>query len=302
MNLSENNKGLICIGLNTIDIQFLVDKYPESNTKVKAEKNEVFTGGPATNAAITAAFLGVRTDLFTPVGEHVFTGFLCQDLQNNNVRLIDPAAGEQWIPTFASIITDAQDGKRTVISYHSEIKSDINLELNFLFNDYQVALFDGFYPEFAIPIARECKKQGIVTVLDGGSWKKETQNILPYIDIALCSADFQVPGGVNKSDIFRHLHEQGIRYAAITRGEENILISDAGKTDEVRVEKLTVCDTLGAGDIFHGAFCFYYITGCKFADAVLNASKIAGESCRYFGTRQWMEHYNEQKRINTMIK
>jgi sugar/nucleoside kinase (ribokinase family) len=47
--------------------------------------------------------------------------------------------------------------------------------------------------------------------------------------------------------------------------------------------------TLGAGDIFHGAFCHrYVVNGFGFRDALEFASAIASRSCQYFGTRAWM--------------
>ena len=298
MDSIRKRKGLICIGINTIDIQHLVQKFPQSNSKIRSERNEVFVGGPATNAAITAAFLGIDTDLVTPVGNHLFADFVRKDLSIRNVNLIDPVASIQWAPTFASIITDRQNGERTVISYHPEIKISVDIQLKLVFKNYQLALFDGFYPELAIPMARECKRQGITTVLDGGSWKKVTDRLLPFIDIALCSDDFQVPRGRNKKDVINYLHAKGVKYVAVTRGEKQILLSEEGKIRKMDVRKVDVFDTLGAGDIFHGAFCFYYITDCKFADAIRKASNIAGDSCRYFGTREWMENYKIEHNNN----
>jgi sugar/nucleoside kinase (ribokinase family) len=43
-------------------------------------------------------------------------------------------------------------------------------------------------------------------------------------------------------------------------------------------------DTLGAGDIFHGAFC-HYILQQDFPTALSNAAKVAARSCESFGTR-----------------
>jgi sugar/nucleoside kinase (ribokinase family) len=47
---------------------------------------------------------------------------------------------------------------------------------------------------------------------------------------------------------------------------------------------------MGAGDIFHGAFCLYFAEWRVFEDALREAARIASESCRYRGTRKWMEN------------
>ena len=49
-------------------------------------------------------------------------------------------------------------------------------------------------------------------------------------------------------------------------------------------------DTLGAGDIFHGAYCHFLGQGSSFTDALELAGRIAAQSCRYFGTREWISH------------
>ena len=44
-------------GLTTIDIQYLVNTFPRSNSKTVASQFAMSVGGPATNAAITFAYL-----------------------------------------------------------------------------------------------------------------------------------------------------------------------------------------------------------------------------------------------------
>jgi sugar/nucleoside kinase (ribokinase family) len=58
----------------------------------------------------------------------------------------------------------------------------------------------------------------------------------------------------------------------------------------VPVPQVEVVDTTGAGDILHGAYCYYASQGRAFVDALTEAARIASESCRYAGTREWMQH------------
>jgi sugar/nucleoside kinase (ribokinase family) len=50
---------------------------------------------------------------------------------------------------------------------------------------------------------------------------------------------------------------------------------------------------MGAGDIFHGAFC-HYILQESFPDAIASAAKIAAHSCQFFGTRRWMQQSGQK--------
>jgi sugar/nucleoside kinase (ribokinase family) len=55
----------------------------------------------------------------------------------------------------------------------------------------------------------------------------------------------------------------------------------------IDVPTVQAVDTLGAGDIFHGAFC-HYILRENFPTALKQAAHIASFSCQFFGTRRWM--------------
>ena len=50
-----------------------------------------------------------------------------------------------------------------------------------------------------------------------------------------------------------------------------------------------VFDTMGAGDILRGAFCYFVSIGRGFVESLADAANIASESCRSRGTREWMK-------------
>ena len=280
------------VGLNTVDLQFFIEGFPESNTKTKAHHNEIAAGGPALNASITCSFLGAETTLVTPIGEHSLTRFVTDDILQYDVKLIDPINKIESKPVFASIITDEINGERTIFSYHPERSDEVLLEELQLINleEYDIALFDGFFPELSLSVAKQCRLLGVTTVLDGGSWKPGLKSLLPYIDMAICSNDFTIPKAKTKSDIVEKLYSYGVKKIAITRGEKTILCFENQKESQLEVSKVDTIDTLGAGDIFHGAFCYYFGIQPNFEYALNEASAIATFSCKYHGTRRWMKN------------
>ena len=146
----------------------------------------------------------------------------------------------------------------------------------------------------SIRAAQYARSRGIPVVFDGGSWKPRTEELLPYVDYALCSEQFFPPGCANGTDVFDYLSFYKIPYRAITRGERSLLYQHNGSEDEIRlVSSLPVVDTLGAGDFFHGAFLFYLLNRRgDFPTFLEKATQIAAFSCSYFGTREWLKHYN----------
>jgi len=89
--------------------------------------------------------------------------------------------------------------------------------------------------------------------------------------------------------VFHFLKTHGVFESAISRGHKNLLFSDASGRGEVPVEKRLVTDTLGAGDFLHGAFCYFYLkTNLNFEIALKQAVKLASFTCRFNGTRHWL--------------
>ena len=123
--------------------------------------------------------------------------------------------------------------------------------------------------------------------MDGGSWKPGLEKILPDIDYAICSASFYPPNCRTTQEVIDFLQNQGIDRIAITQGQQPILYCKAGKINFIPVPAIKAIDTLGAGDIFHGAFCNYILEE-DFATALDSAAQIASKSCQYFGTRKWL--------------
>ena len=222
----------------TIDLHYFTSFYPSENTKIKVNKFSTYIGGPATNAAITFQHLGGKTKLVTAVGKNPFSSMIKGELSKLSVDTHDLKANETVDPVFASIVTNESSGKRTIFSYHpSKVQmTDVSKSAE----QYDIALFDGFYIENAIERAKECRDLGIVTILDGGSWKNKTDVLLKYIDIAICSEDFSPPGVTQQEDITAYLLNMGVKKAAITRGERPIIVNEGEVNMLMEVPKTDV--------------------------------------------------------------
>ena len=279
-------------GLTTIDIQYFVDSFPVPNRKVKTDPPEILVGGPATNAAVAFAYLNEKTFLISALGNNAFSGFVAGDLTKNRVTHFDLIPNQRQNAVMASVVTSGNNGDRTVFTHHPhQIEPEVNPEKLLAETEPNIVLMDGFYPEFNTGCAQIAKKYGIPLVLDCGSWKKQYSSLLPFTEVAICSADFLPPGCNSHESVFSFLREKGVKKIAISRGEKSLLFQDEKGRGEVAIEKTNVMDTLGAGDFFHGAFCYYFLLyDGDFVKALKYASRIATFSCQYKGTREWLNY------------
>jgi sugar/nucleoside kinase (ribokinase family) len=280
----------IFVGLSTIDVVYRVDRFPTPNSKVAAQSQDVFVGGPATNAAIAFAHLGGRPVLVTAAGRHALADVIRRDLQTNSVQLADLNPGFEEAPAISSVAVDA-GGKRNIISANA-----IRIQANSAEADAKllegsgIVLVDGHFMQACQAWAKAAHSKGMPVVLDGGSWKDGTADLLPNVDIAICSADFAPPGCKGADKTIEYLKRHGVKHIAITNGSEPVRFESGSSSGTLRVPEVEVVDTMGAGDIFHGTFCYYSFIGHGFVQALSEAAQIASDSCRYRGTREWMNH------------
>ena len=105
-----------------------------------------------------------------------------------------------------------------------------------------------------------------------------------------CSDNFLPPGCASRKEVVQFLKNCGVANIAITNGAEPVQFVSGQSSGTLTVPQVEVIDTMGAGDILHGAYCYFASTGRGFIESLAEAAKVASESCRYAGTREWMRH------------
>ena len=260
-----------------------------------ANKSLLVAGGPATNAAVAFAQLGGsrgnRATLLSVIGAHPLTSVITEDLQGQGVTLADLDAARLSPPPVSSIVVTDSTGERAVIARNA---NDLQVEANQLsppvLDDVTVVLIDGHQMAVGAQIAQWAKAHSIPVVVDAGSWKPNFDSVLSAADVVVASANFWPPQCSTPQDVFAYLASLKVSKIAITRGADSILYADGDERGEVEVPQIRAVDTLGAGDIFHGAFCHFYTTH-TFEETLLKASRSASFACQYWGTRDWTKIY-----------
>ncbi len=277
------------IGLTTLDLIYLAEQPPAANQKLVALDDLVAAGGPATNAAIACAHLGHPATVISSLGCHPITQLIRADLQQWGVELLDLSPDKPEPPPVSSIIVTATTGDRAVISRNA-VKLSIpgDRVASDILQAVDVLLIDGHQLAVSYTLATHARRLGIPIVVDAGSWKSGWETVLPLADYVICSANFHPPNCATEADTIAYLQLLGIPHIAITHGAAPIWYRDRDRPGTLPVPVIQPIDTLGAGDIFHGAFC-YYIRQAEFVEALSQSAKIAAGACQYFGTRQWMQ-------------
>ncbi|MBW4645114.1 MAG: sugar kinase [Goleter apudmare HA4340-LM2] len=286
--MTNNHHGLF-VGLVTLDLIYLAESAPQNNQKIVAADYTVAAGGPATNAAVTFSHLGNRATILGVVGSHPMTQLIRGDLANYQVAITDLDSNHTAAPSVSSIIVTQATGERAVVSINAVKTQATSASIRpDILQDIDIVLIDGHQMKVSEEIAQLARTHHIPVVIDGGSWKPGFEQILPFVDYAICSANFYPPNCRNTSEVFAYLRNFNIPHIAVTQGEKPIQYLSCGNSGVIDVPHIQAVDTLGAGDIFHGAFCSY-ILQASFTDALALAAQVAAHACQFFGTRRWMD-------------
>jgi len=234
---------------------------------------------------------GNQAVLLSIIGTHPLTALLREDLQGQGVILADLAPERISPPPVSSIMVTSATGDRAVVASNAvDMQAQANQVSPDILDAVDIVLIDGHQMAVSAQIAEWARSKDILVVVDGGSWKPNFDRVLPYADVVVASANFHPPGCSTPVAVFDYLKGLGVSRIAITQGASPILYEGPNGSGEIDIPKVRAVDTLGAGDIFHGAFCHFYLTH-TFEEALLKASRSASFACQYWGTRDWTKIY-----------
>jgi len=244
------------IGHSYIDVTILADRIPTGDEKTVADDYAVSFGGNAVTAAFCCAKLGIVPDLICTLADdwlgHMFRDMASQYRLRLHARPVRESSLSFVIPN---------GGKRAILRARDDAYLHpfpiLNLE------GCRALHVDGHQPDTAIHYARLCRERGILTSLDGGGLRSNTEELLGFIDVAIVSERLCEQMALPVPAMLEHLKAKGCRIGGVTLGERGMAWYDErGESRHMPALALPperVIDTNGAGDVFHGAYMFSYL-------------------------------------------
>lgn len=288
---SQPSRGVF-VGLATLDVVHYVDAAPAANAKVTARGQSVAAGGPATNAAVTFAALGGDAILVTALGAGAVGKIIRADAEACGVQVVDVTPNRTDEAPVSSITVLAATGERSVVSVDAGAQAvDAVPDLTAFINGADVVLVDGHHPLLAEAAARAAREAGVRLVLDAGRWRTVMATVLPMADEVICSADFRHPGTVDVESSAAAITAGGVATVLVTQGADPVQWWQGDRSGSVSPPTVAVVDTSGAGDVFHGAYCYLLATSsADITTRIAGASRLASLKASYPGTRTWLAH------------
>jgi sugar/nucleoside kinase (ribokinase family) len=245
------------IGQTYIDVTFVIGHIPTGDDKEVAHNYAVSFGGNAVSAAFCCAKLGVVPELLTSLADD----WLARMFVDMAAKYGITVHGRKVKQSSVSFVMP-NNGMRAIIRCRDDryLHPVPPLDLR----GCRALHLDGHQADAAMYYAKACREAGILTSLDGGGLRKNTLELLEFIDVAICSKRLCEQLQLTPEGLCEMLKSKGCRIGGVTLGEAGLVwFDETGKL--CRMQALTVpssqvVDTNGAGDIFHGAYIYSYLS------------------------------------------
>ena len=275
---------VLCVGVASYDFVFSVPHHPEPDEKSSADAFVRGGGGPAANASVMVARMGLTSAFAGYLGLDIFGSIHLEELHSAGVNTELVVRGQYTTPVSGVIVKPS--GDRSVVNYRSA-DSILHRDTPFLSTIHpRVILFDGHEPELSLALLNQTRGRGIITVLDAGSLNRGTSELFDKIDYLVCSERFACEfSGSSSPDTAMERLIAHARSVVITLGKNGLIWKNAGGEGRIPAFQVDAKDTTGAGDAFHGAFAGCLAMGKGWNETLTYASAAAALCCTKLGAR-----------------
>ncbi|MGD9510061.1 MAG: PfkB family carbohydrate kinase [Geminicoccaceae bacterium] len=274
---------VLCVGIAVVDFIFRFDTIPHTSGKHIAKGFEPVVGGMATNGAIAVTRLGGAAALMSRVGADPNGRFTRDELMAHGV---DVTAVEETMdaPTSLSAVAVGDDGERMLFNYqHPSLLLDVPSPPRTAFGGFDALLVDTRWPAAGVAGLELAAERGVPGVVD-----IDHGIDAPWLETSLCAASHVVfsseglAGSLGTDGLEAGMAEAGKLTSgriAVTMGGDGVVWLDGQTLRRVPAFPVRAVDTLGAGDVFHGALALALGEGRAWPDALVFASAAAAVKC-----------------------
>jgi sulfofructose kinase len=278
---------ILTVGVAVIDIVMSVDTLPRKPEKYRARDAAIVGGGCAANAAAAIARLGGRSMLAARTGQDQIGDMIVAGLAGEGVdcTLVRRIPGGR--SSFSSIYVDAA-GERQIVNFRDMALSfDASWLEQRIPDNVDAILADTRWPQGAAVAMKVARARGIPGLLDAEAPVREADEALRQASHIAFSAqglrDFA--GADDLDDALASAREETSAWVCVTDGAAGVTFYEDGERAHEPAFPIDVVDTLGAGDIWHGAFALALGEGRRARSAIRFASAVAALKCTRFGGR-----------------
>jgi sulfofructose kinase len=279
---------ILCIGMPVRDLTFRIQELPERGFKVNASHFEEICGGNALNAAIGIVRLGGRASICGPMGDarEASAKYIFEKLAHEGVDTKHVVHMPGLVTPISNIMIDPS-GERTIVTFRDPQLWKVRLpDAGELLEDCSAILAENRCAEFCTDLCAEARRRGIPVIIDVDRAMSLREGLLTASSHLVFSSEaLQATAGIpDDAEALKKIAKLTPSFLAGTRGAQGTLWLDEQRNlRQTPAFPVHTVDTLGAGDVFHGAFALAITEKQDIPDALRFASAAAALKCTRFG-------------------
>jgi sugar/nucleoside kinase (ribokinase family) len=279
---------ILCIGIPVRDLTFRVAGVPARGSKENASHFEEICGGNSLNAAIGIVRLGGRASMCGPMGDSKETAsrYIFEQLGHEGIETQHIVHMPGLVTPISGIMIDPS-GERTIVTFRDPDLWKVQLpSADALLEDCAAILVESRCAEFSTDLCAEARRRDIPVIVDVDRAMSLSEGLLTASShLVFSSEPLQKTADIaDDGEALKKIARLTPSFLAGTRGARGtIWLDEHGALQETPAFPVHTVDTLGAGDIFHGAFTLAITEGQALEDALRFASAAAALKCTRFG-------------------
>jgi sugar/nucleoside kinase (ribokinase family) len=190
------------------------------------------------------------------------------------------------VTPISSIMIDPT-GERTIVTYRDPELWKVTLpDTDLLLKDCDAVLTENRCAEFVTDLCVEARNRDIPVILDADRVMSLSEGLLVVSSHTIFSAEalHATAGIADDTEALRKIADLTSGFLAVTNGAQGMLwLDDRRQPHHVPSFPVHTVDTLGAGDVFHGAFALAVAEGQPIQGAMRFASAAAALKCTRHG-------------------
>jgi sugar/nucleoside kinase (ribokinase family) len=279
---------ILCIGMPVRDLTFRVRGVPARGSKENATHFEEICGGNALNAAIGIVRLGGRASVCGPMGDARETPsrYIFDKLAHEGIDAKHLVHMPGLVTPISTIMIDPS-GERTIVTFRDPELWKVRLpHPEILLEDCAAILTESRCAEFCTDLCAEARRRDIPVIVDVDRAMSLREGLLTASShLVFSSEPLQETADVtDDGTALKKIAKLTSSFLAGTRGPQGtIWLDEQGNLQETPAFPVHTVDTLGAGDVFHGAFALAVTEKQELRQALRVASAAAALKCTRFG-------------------
>ena len=279
------------VGLESpcVDLNINVENFPTPDGGERVLESSWQGGGKVATGMIAAARLHAKGAFIGTVGDDSYGEFCRRDFEAHGIDTCHLVKREKETTLFDVVVSDKKSMGRSILYYPGEAPVRF-MQVEELPDDYlknTTYFYISQINETTLEAIKRAKSAGASIVMDADNYSPGDEEAFGLIDVMIGSEFYYKAlfGNEDYEANCRSLREKGPNIVVFTQGSKGCLGVGEEGFFTLPAYQVEVVDTVGAGDVFHGAFIAGPLQGYTTKETARLASAVSAVKCTRIGGR-----------------